>query len=284
DQQIFDVVVEGTTTLRDAPVNLADLLIDTPDGGAVRLGDVAAVDVAPYPTAIPHDATSRYLDVTADVRGRDLGSVIDDINGRLANTPMPLEYHAEVLSSTVSGQDTDNLVIGIALAVVIGMFLLLQAAFRRWRLAAIVLVTLPLAAVGGVLTAFAAGGVGTLGAVLGLATVLAVAARNAVLVIDGCQRSERADGEDERAFVLRVTRDRVGSVLCTALAVAAVAVPPLFFGPVAGFEVLYPWAVTVLGGLASATLLTLFVLPALYLRIGSPVEELSADESLEWEA
>ncbi|HYS38289.1 MAG TPA: efflux RND transporter permease subunit, partial [Pseudonocardiaceae bacterium] len=284
NQQIFDVVVEGTPTLRDAPVNLADLLIDTPDGGAVRLGDVAAVDVAPYPTAIPHDATSRYLDVTANVRGRDLGSVINDINGRLRVTPMPVEFHAEVLSSSVSQQGTNELVIGIALAVVIGTFLLLQAAFRNWRLAVIALVTWPLAAVGGVLTAFAVGGVGSLGALLGLATVLAVAARNAMLVVQACQGSVRVDGESDHQFVARAARERVGPVLCTALAVAAVALPPLFFGPVAGFEVLYPWAVTVLGGLFSATLLTLFVLPALYFRVGSPAHEPSVDGSLEWEA
>jgi Cu/Ag efflux pump CusA len=284
DQQIFDVVVEGPPTLRDAPVNLANLLIDTPDGGAVRLGAVAAVDVAPYPTAIPHDATSRYLDVTASVRGRDLGSVINDINGRLRNTPMPAEFHAEVLSGSVSRQGTNELVIGIALAVVIGTFLLLQACFRNWRLAAIALVTWPLAAVGGVLAAFATGGVGSVGALVGLATVLAVAARNAVLVVQACQQAERAEGESDGELVARATRERVGPVLCTALAVAAVALPPLFFGPVAGFEVLYPWAVTVLGGLVSATLLTLFVLPTLYLRVGLPAHEPSVDGSLEWEA
>jgi Cu/Ag efflux pump CusA len=196
---------------------------------------------------------------------------------------MPLEFHAEVLSSSARQQGTDNLVIGLALAVVIGIFLLLQAAFRNWRLAAIVLLTLPLAVTGGVLTAFANGGVGTLGALLGLATVLAVAARNTLLVIDGCQRSPRADGESDRDRVVRATRELVGPVSCTALAVAAVALPALFFGPVAGFEVVYPWAVTVLGGLVSATVLTLFVLPALYLRVGSPAHEPSVDGSLDWE-
>jgi Cu/Ag efflux pump CusA len=195
-----------------------------------------------------------------------------------------VEFHAEVLSSSVSQQGTNELVIGVALAVVIGTFLLLQASFRNWRLAAIALVTWPLAAVGGVLTAFAVGGVGSLGALLGLATVLAVAARNAVLVVQACQGLARVDGESDHQFVARATRERVGPVLCTALAVAAVALPPLFFGPVAGFEVLYPWAVTVLGGLVSATLLTLFVLPALYLRVGSPAHEPSVDSSLEWEA
>jgi Cu/Ag efflux pump CusA len=286
DQQIFDVVVEGTPTLRNAPVNLADLLIDTPDGGTVRLGDVAKVGVAPYPTAIPHDATSRYLDVTANVSGRDLGSVIDDVNGRLRNVPMPLEYHAEVLSSTAARQGTDNLVTGLALGVVVLVFLLLQAAFRNWRLATVVLVSLPLGAVGGVLTAFATGGVKSLGALLGLATVFTIVARNAVLVVHGFQGLDRADGESDVAFAVRATRDRVGPVLLTALGTALVALPAVFFGPVAGFEVLYPWAVVVLGGLATATLLTLFVLPALYVRFGrsTRVSEPVTAGSLEWEA
>lgn len=277
NQQIFDVVVEGTPTLRDAPVNLADLLIDTPDGGSVRLGDVATVGVGPYPTVVPHDATSRYLDVTADVRDRGLDSVIDDINARLRTLPMPLEYHAEVLSSAQAQQGTDNLIIGIALGVLIAIFLLLQAAFRNWRLAAIVLPPLPLAMAGGVLTGFAVGGVGSLGALLGLATVLTVAVRNAILLVHGYQGTERRSGESDHEFVLRVTRERVGPVLLTAFAVAAMAVPVLFFGPVAGFELLFPWAVVVLGGLVTATLLTLFVLPALYLRVAS------ASRALEWE-
>jgi len=277
NQQIFDVVVEGTPTLRDAPVNLADLLIDTPDGSTVRLGDVASVGVAPYPTVVPHDATSRYLDVTADVRDRGIDSVVNDINGLLRTTPMPLEYHAEVLSSTQARQGTNNLITGIALGVVIAIFLLLQAAFRNWRLATIVLLALPLAAVGGVLTGFAVGGVASLGALLGLATALTVAARNAIMLVHCYQVSDRADGESDHEFVMRVTRDRVGPVLLTALAVAAMAVPALFLGPVAGLELLYPWAVVVLGGLVSATLLTLFVLPALYQRVAS------ASRALEWE-
>lgn len=281
DQQIFDVVVEGTPTLRDAPVNLADLLIDTPDGGTVRLGDVASVAVAPYPTVIPHAATSRYLDVTADVRGRALGPVIDDINARLRTTPMPLEYHAEVLSSATAKQGTDNLVTGVALGIVIGLFLLLQAAFRNWRLAALVLVTLPLAAVGGVLTGFAVGGVGSLGAVLGLATVLAIAVRNAVLVVHSCQES----GSAGPAAVVRAARDRVGPVLVTALAMVLIALPAVVIGPVAGLEVLYPWAVVLLGGLVTSTLLTLFVLPALYVVVGSArAQQAAPGGSLEWEA
>lgn len=286
DQQIFDVVVTGTASLRDAPVHLADLLIDTPDGGTVRLGDVATVAVRPYPTVIPHDATSRYLDVTADVRGRDLGSVIDDVGAKLRGVPMPLEYHAEVLSSTTARQGTDNLVTGIALGVLAAIFLLLQAAFRSWRLAAVVLVVLPLSLVGGVLTGLAVGGVATLGGVLGLATVLVVVIRNAVLVVQGWQRQERVSGERDVDAMVRATRERVGPVLLTASAVALLAVPVLFIGPVAGLELLYPWAVVVLGGLVTATLLTLLVLPALTVRIGSSSRppEPAPGGSLDWEA
>jgi Cu/Ag efflux pump CusA len=245
---------------------------------------VATVDVAPYPTVVPHDQTSRYLDVAADVRGRGLASVIDDVDARLRTMPMPLEYHAEVLSSVRSQQDTDNLVIGIAVAIVIGIFLLLQAAFRDWKLATTVLLPLPLALVGGVLTAFAAGGVGSLGALLGLATVLTMAVRNAALLVHGYQRSERAEDESVLDLVLRATRDRVGPVLLTSVAVVLLAIPILFFGPVAGFEVLYPWAVVTLGGLATSVALTLLVLPALYLKVAAtarPPEH--ASEFAEWE-
>ena len=106
---------------------------------------------------------------------------------------------------------------------------------------------------------------------------MATRIRNAIMLVHCYQVSDRADGESDHEFVMRVTRDRVGPVLLTALAVAAMAVPALFLGPVAGLELLYPWAVVVLGGLVSATLLTLFVLPALYQRVAS------ASRALEWE-
>jgi Cu/Ag efflux pump CusA len=269
DQKIFDVVVKGVPATQNAPSSLQDLLIDTPNGDRVRLGDVAAVRVTPYPTVIRHNATSRSLDVTADVNDRALGSVIADINSRLAHQAMPLEYHAEVLSGATTQQSQVLLIWGIVVAVLIGIFLLLQAAFGSWRLAALVLLVLPLAAVGGVLTGFGTGGILSLGALIGFLAVLAIAVPNVVVLVNAYRSAERKPEETFADVVVRTTRDRVGPVVLTALTTAVAVVPLVLFGNAAGLEVLHPLAVVVLGGLVSSTLVALFLLPSLYLRFAS---------------
>jgi CzcA family heavy metal efflux pump len=271
EQKIFDVVVWSAPEKRRTPSDLGDLLIDTPSGGRVRLGDVAKVRIAPFPTNIRHNDTSRSIDVTANVRGRDLGSVVRDVKSRVGKLSMPLEYHAEVLGDAAKRQNEDRRVLGLALGALVGIFFLLQAAFRSWRLAILLFLTLPLACAGGVLTALFVGGVTTFGALLGLFAVLGIAARNGILLFRDCQRLEQEDGEPPGSeLVLRATRDRAGPVLVTALATAVALLPLVFLvhgsGGVAGAEVLFPLAVVVLGGLVTSTLLSVLVLPALYLR------------------
>jgi Cu/Ag efflux pump CusA len=241
------------------------MLLDTPNGDHVRLGDIAAVRVVPYPTVIKHEDTSRSIDVTANVTGRDLSSVLSDAKGRLGNLAMPLEYRAEVLGDAVARQDADWRTAGLALIVLIGMFLLLQAAFGSWRLATTVLLALPLALAGGMLAAWPVGGLTSLGALVGLLAVFGIAARNTILLVRGCQTAEEQEPRSLE-LVLRVTRERVGPVLLTAFTIAVAVVPLVLFGNVAGVEVLRPLAAAVLGGLVTSTLLTLFVVPALYLR------------------
>jgi Cu/Ag efflux pump CusA len=267
DQKVFDVVVRGTPAATSTPGSLADALIDTPSGDQVRLGDIATVRVVSSPTVIRHDATLRSVDVTAGVSGRDLGAVLEEVRNRVQATPMPLEYHAEVLSDTARQQTESLQTVGLAVGVVIAIFLLLQAALNSWRLAALVLLTLPLAAAGSVLTAPLVGGITTLGALIGLFTVLVVAVRSNLGLIHAYQglgsREGRIPGPEA---VLRATSERAGGVLLTAAATAIVLLPLLLFGSLAGGELLYPLTVVVLGGLISSILLTLCVLPALYLR------------------
>src|SRR4029077_6325322 len=148
---------------RTDPAKVADLMIDSPGGGRVRLGDVASVTVQPYPTVIVHDATSRSLDVTAGVAGRDLGSVLAELKTLLLTVQMPLEYHIQALSAPAVQQTSNLQLLGLALVALIGILLLLQAAFASWRLAAIALATLPLSAVGGIVVAPLVGGLATFG-------------------------------------------------------------------------------------------------------------------------
>jgi multidrug efflux pump subunit AcrB len=153
----------------------------------------------------------------------------------------------------------------MAIAAALAILLVLQAAFGSWRLAAMVFLTIPLAAAGGVLAALVLGGVMTLGALAGLLAVLGIATRNSILLIRGMQRLASVAGTSRQDAVLQATREDLGHILLTAALTAVVLLPLLVLGRVAGTEVLYPMAVVVLGGLITSTVFTVFVVPALYL-------------------
>jgi Cu/Ag efflux pump CusA len=265
-QKIYAVTVWGTPATRHSLSSIQDLLIDSPKGGHVRLGDVATVRVRPNPTNIRHDAVARYLDVTADVRGRSLGDVTRDVENAVRAVTFPTEHHLEVLSDPAQRQETRQRTVAYAVAFAIALFFLLQATFGSWRLATLLFGLLPAALAGGLLVAALRDDVMSLAALMGLAAVLAIAVRSGVVQIRLYQRLERDGGEPGRELVLRGTRERSGPVLVGALATAAVLAPFAVLGVAPGFEIVQPLVAVVLGGLVTTTLLTLFVLPALYLR------------------
>jgi CzcA family heavy metal efflux pump len=266
EQKVFDVVVWGTPETRSSLTSIRRLLIETPDGGHIRLGQVADVRIRPNPTVIERHAVSRYVDLVGNVEGRGRGAVADDIEAALDNVAFPLEFHPEVL--TAERQPTGRLIaLGVAAAVAI--FLLLQAAFGVWRRAALAFLTLPVAVAGGVLTAVVDGRPLSFGSYLGLVAVLGLAARNSVLLISHYHRLEHEDGSAfGRDLVLRGARERLAPILMTSLAAALILVPVLVLGSPPGLEVLNPMAVVVLGGAVTTTFLNLFVVPAMYLRVG----------------
>jgi Cu/Ag efflux pump CusA len=278
-QKVFEVVVRATPDARHSVTDIRRLLIDTPGGGHVPLGRIADVRVRPTPQVIKRDASSRRIDVTADVSGRSLGDVQDAIRGRLRHTSFPLEYHAEVLGDATGREAgwTQLLVFGAAAA--LGILLLLQAAFRSWRLAALVLVSLPVALVGGELAGLARGGAFSLGALAGLLAVLGIAARNCVALVCHLDHLQRREGQAfGPALVRRGAQERLGPVVVTALVTALAFLPLVVLGNRAGSELVQPLAVTVLGGLVTSTLLALFVAPALYARFGRAHEPDATDE------
>ena len=114
-QKVFDVVVQGTPSTRQSIDSVNNLLIDTPAGGSVRLGDVATVRVAKVPTSIERDAVARRVDVTADVSGVGVGPVADAVRAAIADTTFPLEHHAEVLTSSADQEIGTSRVIAFAI-------------------------------------------------------------------------------------------------------------------------------------------------------------------------
>jgi Cu/Ag efflux pump CusA len=269
DQKVFEVVVWGDPSIRNSISDVEDLLIETPNQGLVRLGAVADVRVGPSPSVVNREGVMRYVDVTADVVGRDVGAVVADVKSGIASIPFAIEYHAEVSSAALVRQESQMRLIAVLIGTVLLAFLLLQAAFGAWRLAFLVLLAVPAAAIGGVVATFMTGDLFTIGALAGLITVVAITVRHAVALVDRCQRLERA-GEDKHGMELAVAgaQSRLGPILITALGTAGFALPFIALGDIAGLEVMRPMAVFVLGGLVSSTLVVLFILPTIYLRSG----------------
>ena len=269
DQKVFDVVVWGEPEMRQNVTSIGELLIDTPDDGLVALAEVADVRIAPTPTVIRRDAVQRAIDVSATVSGRDVSGVLDDIDAALATVEFPLESHAEVLGLTAERQSQLAALLAVAAGAVIGIVLVLQAAFGSWRMAFGVFVALQAAMAGGVLMALAIGAAGSIASIAGLLAVLGLAVRNSMLLVGRyvALRREHPDAPPSELAV-RGANDVLGPMLTSACVVAAVMLPFAAIGPRAGLEIVHPMALVVLGGLVTSILVNLFIVPSIFWRSG----------------
>jgi Cu/Ag efflux pump CusA len=281
--RIVDVTVWSTPETRASPLSIAELPIDTPDGGTVRLGDVADIRVAPTPNVIKREAVSRRLDVGGNVQGRDLGSVVHDVEQRLEGVELPLGYRAELIGESAEREAAANRLRYVAIAALLVIFLLIQAAFGSWTLASLFTLTLPMALMGGVIAAYIGGGTISLGSLVGFFTVFGIAARNGILLINHYQHLEREErvpfGLD---LVVRGAKERLAPILMTAGATGLAILPLVALGNIPGHEIEHPMAVVILGGLVTSTLVNLFIVPLLYLRFGHGNGGWSLRRPLRW--
>lgn len=266
--RVYDIMLWGTPETRSSLASVRNLLISTPDGGAVSLKDVADVNILPTPNLIAREHNSRRIDVDLNIEHRDLGEIVSDVKDHLEAIKFPLGYYAEVLGEYEERQAAELRLFGIAFISAVTVLLLLQAAFRKWRLAFLAFFTLPSALVGGLLAALATGGIISLGSLIGFFTVFGIAARNGIMLINHYQYIEQNEGEPfGPALILRGARERLAPILMTALAAGLALVPLVIFGDIPGQEIEYPMAIVILGGLVTSTVLNLFIMPFLYFRI-----------------
>jgi Cu/Ag efflux pump CusA len=270
-QKVFEVVVWGIPEARQSLTDLRELLIDTPAGDRVRLADVAEVVVEPTPAIIDRQGFALHADIRADVAGRDLGSVMGDVEEQLQAMEFPLEYHPVLLGDHAEGQAAYRQTSIAALAAAIGIYLLLQACLQSWLLASLFYVSLLGALAGGVLAIAAAGGTVSLGSLAGLLAVLSVAARHAILLVSTCRSLEQHEGGAVGPeLVLRGARQRFGPTVMSVTAIGVTFLPLLFLGDIAGLEIVHPMAVVIVGGLITSAIMNLFVVPALYSGFARP--------------
>jgi multidrug efflux pump subunit AcrB len=185
----------------------------------------------------------------------------------LKTVTFPVETHAEILGTSSDEQTAWRELVYIFVAAIIGIFLIAQAAFGSWRLAIMSAITLPTAMVGGVVAAFLFEPAATLGVLLGLMAVFAITVRQTFVLVGQANHLQVQDqvpfGTD---LVQRLARERLTPILMTTLATALALAPFAVRGGAPGLEILHPLAIVVLGGLVTSALVTLFIVPSLYLH------------------
>ena len=262
-QRRFAIVAKLPDASRSSRQAVAGMLVDTPDGGAVPLDQVAAVTMARGPAQVSRENAQRRIVVEANVAGRDIGSFVADAQRAIREkVAMPPTYFVTWGGQFENQERAMQRLMVVVPAAIGGIFLLLFLSFRSGCQAAIVLSILPLATVGGVLALWVRGLHLSVSAAIGFVALFGVAVLNGIVLVETINRL-RAEGREVDEAVLEGSVTRLRPVLMTAL-VASLGFVPMALSTGAGAEIQRPLATVVIGGLITATFLTLFVLPTAY--------------------
>ncbi len=260
----FNLTVKAVPEARGSLENIRRLLMDTP-AGKVPLEVLAEVKSAGGPNTINRENVARKVVVSANVHGRDLRGVVDEMRHRIAErVTFPEGYHVEYGGQFESEQAASRTLALTSVLAVAVIFVLLYQQFRNGRQAAVVLLNLPLALIGGVLALAVSDGVVSIPAIIGFISLFGIATRNGILLIDR-YNDLRREGLTPQECVLRGSMDRLNPIVMTALTSALALIPLVIGDDLPGNEIQSPMAKVMLGGLLSSTLLNGFVIPVMYM-------------------
>jgi CzcA family heavy metal efflux pump len=273
-QAMFDLVVRYDPAARQSEEAVRAALITTPSEARLPLHALAEVTRDAAPNAISRENVQRKIVVMANVAGRDLGGVVRDIRAAVERQGMlPAGYYVEYGGQFESAQRASQRLALLGAAVLLAVLVLLWLAFRSGRDAALIMVNLPLALIGGVVGLYAAGAVVSIATLVGFITLFGIATRNGVMLVAHIRHLVEHEGvRDIGLAVRRGAEERLLPILMTALAAGLALVPLALSAGSPGSEIQAPMAVVILFGLLSSTALNAFVLPALYLRFGAARE------------
>ncbi|MCZ6875122.1 MAG: efflux RND transporter permease subunit, partial [bacterium] len=239
------------------------LRVTTPAGPHVPLGELADIRFAPGPNIINRENVSRRIVIQCNVSGRDLGSFVAEIQQKIAQqVVLPEGYFLSYGGQFESQQQaTRQLIIQLAF-VSVAMFLLLQLSLGSWRMALLVMLNLPLALVGGIVSVFFSGGTLSIPSLVGFILLFGIAVRNGIILIMHIN-DLRAEGQPLYEAILAGAENRISPVLMTALT-TGLGMLPLALSSGSGAELQKPLAIVIVGGIFSSTVLTLLILPVFY--------------------
>ena len=267
NQRTYDVVVRFPDEHRRDPEAIGNTLVDTPVGAKVPLKMLASIREDTGPNMITRENAQRKIVVMANVGGRDLRSVINDIReGIEREVKLPQGYYVVYGGQFESESDATRTITFLGMFVIAGIFLLLFLAFRSVRSALLIMVNLPLALIGGVIAVFLGGGILSVASLVGFITLFGIATRNGIMMLSHYEHLRKVEGVPFDEAVERGSMERLSPILMTALCAGLALIPLVLAGDKPGNEIQAPKGVVILGGLLSSTALNMLVVPALYAR------------------
>lgn len=263
----FDVVLRLSESDRTTS-GLSDLLIETPKG-RVPLSRIATVEETEGPNQILRENGRRRMVVLANTDGSDMAAIIERIRAVLADTALPTGYSTSLEGSFLAQEEASRLILGLSLVSLASIFVVLYSRYRSAVLALIIMGNVPLALIGSVTALWIADQPLSVASMIGFITLTGITARNGILKISHYINLALYEGEVfGRPLIVRGSVERLTPVLMTALAAGTALIPLLYGADAPGKEILHPVAVTIFGGLISATLLDAVLTPVLFLKLG----------------
>ncbi|MBK7174440.1 MAG: efflux RND transporter permease subunit [Bacteroidales bacterium] len=263
-QRRFDLVLRLNKDYTESIEGIRSSLIDTHDGKKVPLEQVADVVSVSGPSGISRENVQRKVVVSANVSGRDIRSVVQEIQKNVNDKiTFPEGYRVEYGGQFESEEKASKTLLITSILAILIIFLLLFQEFKNFKLAGVVLLNLPLALIGGVFAIYFTSGVLSIPAIIGFITLFGIATRNGILLITNYQRLQ-SQGIGLYETVTRGSSDRLNAILMTALTAALALIPLALRGDLSGNEIQSPMAKVILGGLLTSTLLNIYIVPIVY--------------------
>ena len=265
-QKSFDLVLRAVAADRENLENIRKTQIHTPDGTLIPLESIAHIEYEKGINSVSHENAQRRIVVSANVQGRDLGSTVAEIQKTVSEkVRMPQGYFLQYGGQFEAQKEASQLIGILSIFVLLGIFLVLYAHFRSWRIVVQVMLNIPLALVGSVAAVWLTGGTFSVATLVGFITLTGIASRNGIMMISHYLHLMEHEGEQfDKQMIVRGSLERLVPVLMTALVAALALIPLTMDSQAAGKEILYPVATVILGGLLSSTLLDMIVTPTVF--------------------
>lgn len=277
EAKTFDLILKVNERHKDAADKINDLIVDTDNGRRIPFEHIADIQSSMGPNTINRENVQRKVVVSANVAGRDLRGVVNEIRARIEEEiEVPEAYHIEYGGQFESEQAASRTLYLASILAIMLIFMLIYNQFRNAVKSAVILINLPLALIGGVYALLFTGGEISIPAIIGFISLFGIATRNGMLLMAHYD-DLRARGQAVRSTIIKGSLDRLNPILMTALSSGLALIPLAVQGELPGNEIQSPMAIVIIGGLLTSTFLNMYVIPLVYNIINSKA---IADENI----